>query len=54
MKAIENKAGDEDREFTTSEENRYDKLREQIEELQEEIDEIENALVFLREYTDYD
>ena len=48
--AIEEKAGDEDRDFTTAEQNRFDKLEEQIEELQEEIDGIENALIYLREY----
>lgn len=48
--AIEEKAGNEDRDFTTAEQNRFDKLEEQIEELQEEIDGIENALIYLREY----
>ena len=48
--AIEEKAGDEDRVFTTAEQDRFDKLEEQIEELQEEIDGIENALIYLREY----
>lgn len=50
--AIEEKAGDEDRDMTQAEWNRFYKLEEQIEELEGEKDEIENALDYLRDYTD--
>lgn len=50
--AIEENAGDEDRDMTKAEWNKFYKLEEQIEELEGEKDEIENALDYLRDYAD--
>lgn len=52
MEAIEDHACDLDRDMTAAEQNRFYKYEEQIEELQSEADEIENALDYLREYAD--
>ena len=52
MDAIEENACDHDRDMTAAEQNRWYKTEEQIDELQSEYDEIENALDYLREYTD--
>ena len=48
--AIEEKAADDDREFTGSELNKFCELGDQIEELEEEINDIEAALEYLRHY----
>jgi predicted nuclease with TOPRIM domain len=39
--------------MTKREQERYDALQEQLEELEGEASEIENALDYLRAYTDY-
>lgn len=48
--AIEEKAAEDDREFTDSELNKFYELGDQIEELEEEINDIEAALEYLRHY----
>lgn len=50
--AIEENAFDNDREMTRAEWNRYYKIEDEIDELQAEIDEIDNALDYLRDYAD--
>lgn len=50
--ALEECAFDEDRDMTKIEWDTFHKCEEQIEELQGEKDEIENALDYLRDYTD--
>ena len=50
--SLEENALDEDREMTKTEWNTFYKCEEQIEELQGEKDEIENALDYLRDFTD--
>ena len=49
---IEYNAMDHDRDMTEKECDRYDALQEKIEELEAERDDIENALDYLREYTE--
>ena len=46
------RAIDADRELTEAEFKKMDQLQEQIEELEEEADIIQNALDYLRDYTD--
>lgn len=50
--AIEENACDHDREMTEAEHNRWLRLEEQIDDLRSEADEIENALDYLRDYTE--
>lgn len=50
--SIEEKASEENRDMTKAEWNKFFKLEEQIEDLQCEIDEIENAIDYLRGYCD--
>jgi prefoldin subunit 5 len=52
MDALEENACDHDRDMTAREQNKWDKYEEQMEELQAEEDEINNALDYLRDYTD--
>lgn len=52
QQAIEENAAEHDRDMTANELARYGTLEEQIDELQAERDEIENALDYLREYVD--
>ncbi len=52
MEAIQENAFDEDRDMTEAEWNKFYKLEEQIDELEGEKDEIENALDYLRDYAD--
>lgn len=52
METIQENAFDEDRDMTEAEWNKFYKLEEQIDELQGEVDEIENALDYLRDYAD--
>lgn len=52
IEAIDEKCSDADRDYTESENNRILKYTEQIEELEAERDDIENALEYLREYTE--
>lgn len=49
---IEENACDEERDLTQREWNKIFKYDEQIEELQIEMDEIQNALDYLKDYTD--
>ena len=48
--AIEDNAGDHDRDLTEAEEARIEKITEEIEELEGEMDAIENALDYLNDY----
>lgn len=48
--AIEEKAAEDDREFTGSELKKFYELGDQIEELEGELDDIEIALEYLRHY----
>ena len=50
--AIEDGAFDRDRDMTSSEEQRFEKLDEEIAELQEESDAIANAISELTEFCD--
>ena len=52
MNALEENACDLDREMTASEQNRWYKYEAQIDELRSEADEIENALDYLRDFTE--
>lgn len=52
MDAIEEAAGDEDRDLTVAEQNRYDRYEAEIEELDDEYTDICNAIDYLREYCD--
>lgn len=52
MEALEEAAADEDRDMTSREWERFFKYEEQIEELNGEIDDIQNALDYLRDYTE--
>lgn len=50
--AIIDNADEHDREITVSEEKRMDAIDEKIDELNEEADNIQNAIDYLRDYTD--
>ncbi len=50
--AIIDNACDHDRELTSAEERHLDKIDEKIDELNEEADSIQNAIDYLRDYTD--
>lgn len=50
--SIIDNACDHDRELTSAEERRIDKIDEDIEELEGEADDIQNSLDYLRNYTD--
>lgn len=52
MLILQDIAGEEDRELTSREWDKIWKWEEEISELEDEIIEIENALNYLREYTD--
>lgn len=52
MLTLQDIAGEEDRELTSREWDKIWKWEEEISELEDEIIEIENALNYLREYTD--
>lgn len=47
---IEDLAADEDRDYTKAEERKLDKLDEQIEELEQELDDVRCAMDYLKEY----
>ena len=53
MDALEENACDHDRDMTQGEWDRWYKWEDQTEELRAEKDEIENALDYLREFTEY-
>lgn len=50
--AIIDNADDHDREITTAEYRRMDAIDEKIDELNEEADNVQNAIDYLRDYTD--
>ena len=50
IEEIEDNADDHERDLTASEKARVDKLTEQIEDLEAQIDAINNALDYLNEY----
>lgn len=50
--AIIDNANEHDREITAAEEKRMDAIDEKIDELNEEADNIQNAIDYLRDYTD--
>lgn len=52
MDAIEEKAADYDRDFTESEQNRYDKYEEEMMELKDELECVENAFDELRDWVE--
>lgn len=52
QEAIEAWADEYDRDLTDVEQTRYDKIEDDISELEYEIDSIDNALDYLRDYTD--
>lgn len=50
LDAIEEKAADNDRDFTEAEQARYDKIEEEIMELKDELDCVDNAYDELRDW----
>lgn len=52
MEALEDLAGDEDRDMTKREQNRWDKYEEEICDLEDEYDAIQNAIDYLQDYAD--
>ena len=50
--AIIDNADDNERELTSAEEKRIDSIDEKIDELNEEADAVQNAIDYLRDYTD--
>ena len=53
MDAIEEKAFDQDRDLTENEQNRYFKYEEDIDELNYEHDEIQNAIDYLMDFCEW-
>lgn len=52
MEALEDLAGDEDRDMTKREQNRWDKYEQEIYDLEDEYDAIQNAIDYLQDYAD--
>ena len=52
MEALEEQAGDEDRDMTKREQNRWDKYEQEIFDLEDEYDAVQNAIDYLQDYAD--
>lgn len=52
IEAVQDAACDDDRDLTKAEENRILKLQEQIDELEDQADDVQNAIDYLSDYCD--